>query len=146
MSCSGDVLSAVSGHAAVAFGAKVVVFGGMNLMDGAIYGTLRVFDTETYALSPSASRRVLCLSPRPPPLTLIRFLFCHYVFSNTWSKPVVEGAVKPPPRNAHALVRCAPRSAYLFGGSSPDDGPMNDFFRLDSNGEERGGIILSSIV
>lgn len=45
-----------------------------------------------------------------------------------WSKPASVGD-RPTPRNGHTLVNVSGR-LFLFGGSSPDDGPMNDFFEL----------------
>ncbi len=89
----------LSGHAAVAVGGDVVLFGGMNVAAGEIYHAVYVFRPAT----------------------------CE------WIKPRVTGEV-PEQRNAHALAAAGGRAVVLFGGSSPDDGPMNDLYLLTCPG------------
>ncbi len=94
LECSGTRPPAVSGHAAVCVGDEVLVFGGMDVVEGTIHNTL--------------------------------FALCTR--SLVWRKPKVTGQL-PDHRNAHAMVARG-ATVYLFGGSSPDTGPMNDFYVL----------------
>lgn len=54
-----------------------------------------------------------------------------------WVKPKVTGEV-PEQRNSHAMVSLG-RTVILFGGSSPDDGPMNDLYALACPEDVAGG-------
>ena len=52
-----------------------------------------------------------------------------------WRTSGATGRI-PEKRNSHQMVAVG-SSLYLFGGSSPEEGAMNDFFRLDVLGETR---------
>jgi hypothetical protein len=51
-----------------------------------------------------------------------------------WSKLRVEGA-SPPPRNAHSATMVPGKGILIFGGSSPELGPLGDLYLLSRDGE-----------
>ncbi len=105
----GPAPSPRSGHTATALpdGRRLVVFGGINMRNQQVFNDVYILDTKTL----------------------------------TWTKPDVRGGTTPAPRNSHTANLYTPSGGgasgarrvcmLVFGGSSPDVGPLNDVFSLD---------------
>ena len=138
---AGEQPPKMSGQSAVAFGAKIVVFGGMNMAEQMIYNDVWVLDTGMLTMRAQRVHSLQIL--RSCPTLAAAASPC------AWSKPTVKGT-PPSERNAH--TSCAYGSSMIvFGGSSPITGPINDVYTLDVSGlwhqfADGGALVLSVCV